>query len=147
MRTALYETDFYQWTVKQVNLLRDEDYAELDIDNLVEEIEAMGRSQKREIRARSRVLLTHLLKLALQPSGNPVRGWRSTIREQRRALADELADSPSLWVHLVDQLPTVYIAAREDAAEAMAMNLTQLPSQCPWTVEQLLDLQWLPDRL
>jgi hypothetical protein len=144
MTTTLYETDFYQWIVQQANLLRNEEYAELDIDNLVEEIESMGRSQKRELRARSRVLLTHLLKVSLQPGGNPVRGWRVTIREQRRAIADELADSPSLWRHLIDQLPEVYTAAREDAAEAMEVDPGAFPVQCPWKIEEILDLNWLP---
>jgi Domain of unknown function DUF29 len=147
MTTALYDTDFYQWTVQQASMLRNEEYAELDIANLVEEIEAMGRSQKRELRTRSRVLLTHLLKLALQPTGNPVRGWRLTIREQRRELAGELADSPSLWSQFIDQLPEVYAAACEDAAEAMEVDIAVLPVQCPWKVEQILDLNWLPATL
>jgi len=89
MTQTLYSQDFYIWTQHQAALLRDEEFSELDLNNLIEEIESMGRNQKKEVRSRARVLLTHLLKLSYQPNGRPTRGWRTTIRDQRLEIADE----------------------------------------------------------
>jgi len=86
MTNVRYDTDFYGWALHQVALLRNEEYAELDVANLIEEIEAIARSEKRQLANRLRVLLVHLLKLSLDPHGDPARGWRSTIREQRHRI-------------------------------------------------------------
>src|ERR1700682_4982184 len=97
---TLYETDFYAWTQEQAQLLRERRWSDLDLDNLVDEVESVGSSEKREIRSRLKVLLTHLLKWKFQPGlrGN---SWRRTIHEQRENIADIVESSPSLRSYLL----------------------------------------------
>src|SRR5712692_1231317 len=92
---SLYESDFYTWTQEQARLLRERRFDDLDLDNLVDEVASVGSSEKREIRNRLKVLLTHLLKWKFQPGlrGN---SWRRTIREQRESIVDIVQSSPSL---------------------------------------------------
>ena len=78
-----YEKDFYAWTVEQARLLRSGELSAVDIENIAEEIESMGRSDRREIKSRLIVLLSHLLKWQMQPQMRSA-GWSATIREQRR---------------------------------------------------------------
>jgi hypothetical protein len=104
LTTALYTTDFYAWVKRQADLLKNEDYQDLDRANLIEELEAMARSERRQLVNRLRVLLTHLLKLTYEPDSNPTRGWQETVREQRRRLEILLEDSPSLRRDLPDAI-------------------------------------------
>src|SRR5215472_3881568 len=92
---SLYERDFFTWTQEQARLLRERRFDDLDLDNLVDEVESVGSSEKHEIRRRLKVLLTHLLKWKFQPG---LRGmsWRRTIRQQREAIAEIIETSPSL---------------------------------------------------
>lgn len=154
MTTALYETDFYAWTMQQAELLKNEDFAEIDLNNLIEEIEGMGRSEQRELDNRLTVLLRHLIKLSCLPNSLPARGWRSTIREQRYRINRLLAQNPSLRSAVPDLISENYTEASDLAADDLANdNLTPdgryslgatLPIRCPWTPEQILDLNWLP---
>jgi len=80
--TDLYETDFYAWTQEQVSLLRTQQWNRLDTVNLIEEIEALGRKERQELRNRLGVLLGHLLKWQFQ-SNKRTNSWLGTIREQR----------------------------------------------------------------
>jgi hypothetical protein len=84
---ALYETDFYAWTQEQARLLRERRFDDLDLDNLVNEVESVGGSEKREIRNRLTILLGHVLKWKYQP-GRRGNSWIETIFEQRGQLAD-----------------------------------------------------------
>ena len=88
----LYESDFYAWTQEQAKLLRARRWDDLDLDNLVDEVESVGKSDKREIRNRLEILLAHLLKWKHQPGGRGS-SWRSTILEQRRGIAAVIDDS------------------------------------------------------
>src|SRR5689334_10771358 len=155
MTTALYETDFYAWTLKQAELLKQEDFAELDLNNLIEEIEGMGRSEQRELDNRLTILLRHLLKLSCLPASNPARGWRSTIREQRYRINRLLAQNPSLRPSVPELIRENYAEASDMATDDLANDDlaapsggrslgAALPSHCPWTPEQILDLNWLP---
>ena len=91
----LYETDFYAWTKAQAVLLRDKRWSDRNLENLVDEIDSVGGSQKKEIRSPMQGLLVHLLKWSYQAN---FRGhsWRRTIWDQRKELSEEIADSPSL---------------------------------------------------
>lgn len=84
-----YDTDFYLWTQQQATLLRQGHFSELDTTHLVDEIEDMGRSEKRELENRLIVLLVHLLKWRFQPDrrGN---SWSATMKRQRLDIEDLL---------------------------------------------------------
>src|ERR1700723_1229460 len=93
--SLLYEQDFYAWANEQAALLRAGRVSDADLEHVADEIESMGRSEKRELVSRLKVLLTHLLKWQFQST---LRGtsWRLTIEEQRREVAEHLSDDPSL---------------------------------------------------
>ena len=96
MATAgLYERDFHAWTQESVRLLQQGRWRELDIEHLIDEIESMGASERNQLQNRLRILLAHLLKWQYQPNYRS-RSWQATIKEQRLALQDLLADNPSL---------------------------------------------------
>ncbi|WP_143171095.1 DUF29 domain-containing protein [[Phormidium ambiguum] IAM M-71] len=106
----LYETDFYAWTQKQAELLRQRDLNNLDIENLIQEIESLGKQEKRELVNRLGVLIGHLLKWEYQPNKRS-KSWLKTIREQRRKITDLLQENPSLKPYL-DEAIMLRIAAR-----------------------------------
>lgn len=133
-----YEADYARWSEQQGALLRERRYELLDIGNLAEEIESLGRSQRHEIESRLRVLLIHLLKLRYQPE-KAKGGWRSTVREQRRRISHRLNESPSLVPHFSAALPEEYESAREDAADETGLPSSVFPAECPFAIEQLLD--------
>src|SRR3984893_3776464 len=93
-RNDLYETDFYVWTQEQAQLLRERRFDDLDLDNLVDEVQSVGSSEKRESRNRLKVLLTHLLKWKVQ-AGRRGDSWSNTIWEQRQNIAAIITSSPS----------------------------------------------------
>lgn len=144
MTTALYETDFYQWTVKQAELLRGEDYAELDIDNLIEEIESMGRSDRREVGSRLTPMMEHMLKLVHEPKSRAKNGWKRTIATQRIELAKLLRDNYTLRSQIADFIEDAYPDARQLAAVGLDCSVVVFPVACPWTAGQLQNIEWLP---
>lgn len=101
--TTLYDQDFYAWTQQQAELLRSGTWERLDIDNLVEEIESLGRQQRQELENRLGVLLGHLLKWRFQPDMRS-RSRTATIREQRQQIQDLLDDNPSLKPYLQEAI-------------------------------------------
>jgi hypothetical protein len=132
---TLYETDFLKWIDHQVAALRARRWDELDVEHLAEEVEALGRSERRELRNRLDVIARHLLKLSHQRERA---SWQATIREQRRALALLLEDNPSLRREVPEAIRAVYAAAREDAAEEMGVPVTVFPKTNPFTPEDVL---------
>jgi Domain of unknown function DUF29 len=141
--SVLYETDFAQWLDQTAQLLKEKRFDELDLDNLVEEIEALNRSEKREVESRLEVLLMHLLKWHYQPE-HQSRSWQSTIQEQKRQLLRLLKDSPSLKNHLAKEVDDCYAIAREKAAEETTIFLENFPEQCPYVIADVLSPDFLP---
>jgi hypothetical protein len=139
-----YDTDFYRWTQTQATALRAKDFAALDLENLAEEIESLGRSDRRAIVSHLERLLLHLLKWREQPHGRGP-SWRSTIRHARREIAKLLAESPSLHDYPARQMAAAYRHAREDAADETGLPLATLPEACPWVPEQVLDADFWPE--
>jgi hypothetical protein len=139
-----YNSDFYGWTQQQADLLRTGRLSDLDVENLLEEVETMGRSEKRELDSRLTVLLAHLLKWQYQPvrRGN---SWRLTIESQRIKFVDVLDDNPSLKPQLDAILAHAYKQARIDAAQETGMDKTVFPGNCPWDFLQLLDESFYPE--
>ena len=141
---VLYETDFYTWTQEQAQLLRERRWDDLDLDNLVDEVESVGRSNKHQIRSRLEVLSGHLLKWRLQPGGRGT-SWSDTIFEQRGRLIDLLDESPSLRDFMRREVSGTYRAARLLAAKQTGIAIRLFPDSCPFTPEQVLDLEFFPE--
>ncbi len=141
---SLYDSDFYGWCNEQANLLRQQRLSEIDLIHLIEEIESLGRSEKRELASRLEVLIAHLLKWQYQPQrqGN---SWRNTIREQRRKLRRHLKDNPSLSLETV--LQDAYEEGRATAADETLLSEATFPDACPYNLEQLLDDNFFPEAI
>jgi hypothetical protein len=136
-----YESDLYGWTKEQADALRRRASNALDWDHLAEEIESLGTSQRREIRARINVLLVHLLKWKHQPELQ-CGSWRGSIREARDQIEDVLGDSPSLRTYPAECLPKAYARAQMKALDET--GLLQLPEACSWTTDEILADDFLP---
>jgi len=142
--TTLYDRDFYAWLNEQAGLLRAGRLSELDTQNVAEEIESMGRSEKRELVSRLKILLMHLLKWQFQPSHRGA-SWRNSINTGRDDFTDLLNDSPSLGSQLPVAMATAYRRARRDAADETQLGSTVFPAVCPWTFDQIADSNFWPD--
>ena len=139
-----YEQDFYGWTQEQAALLKAGQLNALDITNLIEEIETMGRSEKRELQSRLMVLLVHLLKWKYQPARRG-RSWQLTIEGQRENCFDVLEDNPSLKSKLDAILARAYSNARITASEETGLDKNDFPVTCPWVYDQIIDSSYYPD--
>lgn len=138
-----YEADYAQWCAEQGALLRAGRVDVLDLENLAEEIESLGRSDKREIRSRLKELLLHLLKWQFQP-GKRKGGWRASIVEQRDELKQLLEESPSLRALPSLALAALYPVARAKAADETGLAEAAFPKNCPYSVEEVLDDGFFP---
>jgi hypothetical protein len=141
---SLYDRDFVGWTEQVVEALRRGDWAALDVENLIEEVEALGKSDRRAIKSRLEVLLMHLLKWQFQPKARS-RSWQATILEQRLRIADILEDSPSLKNYLPTVLEAAYASARQLAWIETGLAVEQFPVVCEYTIGQMLDAACLPE--
>ncbi|MBP2298438.1 DUF29 domain-containing protein [Azospirillum picis] len=143
--SAAYDEDFYAWTQAQAQELRragaERNNAPVDWENVAEEIESVGRSQKSEIDNRLGVLLVHLLKWLLCPDLRErcERGWRLTVREQRKKLIREIKDSPSLRPYITEIFSDAYADARLRAAVEADTPDGHFPVEPPFTLDQALD--------
>lgn len=142
--SGLYEQDFYAWANEQAALLRSGQLSAADIEHIAEEIESMGKTEKRELVSRLAVLLMHLLKWQFQPAGRSV-SWQLTIKEQRRKVARHLADNPSLKARLSETMTDAYGDAIIAAARETSLLEEGFPVECPWTFEQIGDATFWPD--
>jgi hypothetical protein len=140
----LYDRDFYAWANEQAALLRTGDLSAADIAHIAEEIESLGKTEKRELVNRLAVLLLHLLKWRYQPDrrGN---SWRRTIREQRLRLASHLVDNPSLRAKILEATEEAYRLAIIGAADETGLDEGIFPPTCPWTFDRLMADDFWPD--
>ncbi|KOR29668.1 hypothetical protein TI03_01745 [Achromatium sp. WMS1] len=142
--SSLHDTDFYSWTEQQAALLRSNNIAALDIENLIEEIEDMGRSEKRELKSCLRVLLMHLLKWQHQPERQG-KSWRITIRVQRECIQQCLLENPGLKPSCDTTLISAYKLARLDAIKETNLDEAIFPIDCPWNFTQVMDDDFWPE--
>ncbi|MDG2992081.1 DUF29 domain-containing protein [Candidatus Synechococcus calcipolaris G9] len=133
-----YETDFYGWTQNQARLLRRGQFTELDIINLSEEIEALGRQQRQELKSRLGILIGHLLKWQYQ-SEKRSRSWQVTIRGQRRDIQELLLDNPSLKPYIPEALSRGFLVGLDLVVLETPLTYVAFPDECPYTLEQLFD--------
>ncbi len=134
----LYNQDYYLWLEETAKLLNERKLEQIDTINLVEEIQDMGRSEKRAIESNLVVLLMHLLKWKYQPE-KPSNSWKSTIREHRRRLRKAFQDSPSLKAYFATVFKECYLDAREQAADETDLPLATFPIESPFTSEETLN--------
>lgn len=138
-----HRRDFYGWAMDQGQKLRDGRLTEIDVQRLAEEIEDMGRAEKRELTNRLAVLLAHLLKWELQPTHRG-RSWSATIGEQRDQARLLLRDNPSLRPVLPEVLEDAYHLGRRAATRETEMAAGDFPGVCPWSLDQALDETFWP---
>lgn len=141
---STYDTDFYAWTQTQAQHLKARKWEHLDLENLAEEIESLGRQERQELVNRFGVLLGHLLKWQYQPSYRS-HSWQATIREQRRKILRLLEDNPSLHPFLPAALQRGYEDGVDRAIEETNLPPETFPTPCPFSLEQILDPEFLSD--
>ena len=123
-----YKTDFFAWTQEQSALIRAKRWSEIDVEHLAEEVEDMGKSERRSLESRLEILLMHLLKWQVQKDRRS-NSWRRTIKDQRRRLEKLLSENPSLKAE----------------ANETGLDNENFPANCPYSVEQILNADYLPD--
>ena len=136
LKTNLYETDFYAWTQQQSHLLRGQEWKQLDLPNLIEEIEALGRKERQELRNRLSILIGYLLKWEFQ-SAKRSRSWLATIRVQRREIIKLISENPSLKPYLEETLPETYENARDLAVGETNLPFSTFPPQCLYSLTEI----------
>lgn len=144
MKTAdLYDLDFAAWAETNAELLRAGRFSEVDLENVAEEIGDLAKRERHALRSRLKRLIQHLLKWEFQPEKRGT-SWQKTIAEHRDAISVLLKESPSLQPGFADLAGETYSTAAKLAAIEMRLEVKTLPSSCPYTMEQLLDLDYLP---
>jgi hypothetical protein len=140
----LYDRDFFEWTQSSAELIRQGRLSEADLEHIAEEIEDMGKRDRRQVRSRLIVIIMHLLKWQLQPDRRSP-SWRRTIAENRRKLDLVLEDSPSLVNVAQEELPALYLKATRDAALETGLGADRFPSECPFSEANIFDPSFLPE--
>ena len=139
----LYQQDFYAWANEQAGLLRAGKLSEADIEHIAEEIESMGKGEKRELVSRLTVLLLHLLKWQYQPSHRG-HSWRASVRIQRREVAAHMVDNPSLKSLLPQAIEQAYGTAIIEAENETGLGEGTFPAVCPWAYKEMMDPDFWP---
>lgn len=143
VKSQLYDNDFFAWSAQQAELLRSGKLQQADIEHIAEEIESMGRTEKRELISQLAVLLLDLLKWKFQPAKRGA-SWEASIRVQRNRLADHLDDNPSLKPLLPQALKAAYRDAVLETIAETGLPAVTFPEVCAWSVEQTLDAGFWP---
>lgn len=138
-----YDQDFYAWLIQNAQLLREHKLAEIDSENVAEELESMGKREKRELINRLTVLLTHLLKWTFQ-SAKRSNSWKNTILTQRIDIIELLAESPSLKYELEKKIELAYAKAKLQAEDETGIDKECFPEICPFTLAHVLDKDFFP---
>lgn len=143
----LYEQDFYQWIQKTATLLKEKQFEQVDWENVIEEIESMGRSEKKELQSRLITIIEHLLKLQYWEAEKTYneRGLRGTVVEQRIQLELILEDSPSLKPILEEVFLDCYQKARKVILKKYQLSSSMFPSEPPFTIEDVLNSDYFPE--
>jgi hypothetical protein len=143
---SLYDIDYQFWLDKTVTQLQTHDFSSIDLENLIEEIESLGKSDKRSISSYLMRLCEHLLKIKYWDSerGTSLRGWKLEIRNFRLQIQAILEDSPSLINYLRENFVGDYLKGRKLFLDGSELEGALIPKE-PWfTLEQVLDEDWLP---
>ena len=140
---SLYETDFFAWTQEQAKLLKHREWSQLDLPNLIEEIESLGKQQRAELRNRLSILIGHLLKWEYQVSKRS-RSWVNTICIQRIDILELLKENPSLKPYLQEALQTAYVKGMLLASTETNLPRKTFPENCPYGLEDIFSDHFYP---
>jgi len=141
---SLYDLDFYRWLQHQADTLRAGKFSELDLENLIEEIETVGRSEKRSLVSSLSLVLMHLIKWQYQPDFRS-KSWMFTIRNQRDEVRVILEDSPSLKAFMETAIERAWEKALIKAEKETGIESERFPQTCPWTFDEFMDDDFWPD--
>jgi hypothetical protein len=149
MSNTLYEQDFYLWIEQTIRQLRNREFESLDLENLIEELADLGKSEKNTLKSNLKILLAHLLKLKVQHDvPDTMKGsWYDSVIEHRQRVLDNLADTPSLKSFLLEAIEKAYpdarkIAIKESKLAKFGVRIpeeVEYPTTCPFSIEQILD--------
>jgi len=137
----LYGRDYYAWIRHQVQALRRRRIEDIDWENMAEEIEDLGRSEKRALRSQLARLVEHLLKIDRAPSrvrSENLRGWEVSLRHARRAVAELLDENPSLRSELKQIFARAYLDGRDEALGSLKLPDTAIPEKAPWSAGEVI---------
>jgi hypothetical protein len=140
-----YDTDFYAWTQQQAAAIRAKEVAALDIEHLAEEVEDLGRRVQRALASQLERLLVHLLKWRYDPAQDPRQLWRLSLLEARHEISQDLTMNRTLRGFPAERLADAYHYARRVAALETELPPVTFPDACPWTIDQVLDEDFLPE--
>lgn len=144
-KPSLYEEDFVAWADEQALLLRQKNWDELDLVNLIEEVQDLGGKHRDAIESHLTLLLMHLLKWQFQ-SGKRTRSWSSTIKNTRLQISRLTRKHPILKSHLNSE--EIYLQcygdAREDANVETDLPLSTFPVDCPYKLTEVLNAEFFP---
>jgi Domain of unknown function DUF29 len=139
-----HSRDFHSWIEQTAKLLRAHRWQEIDLEHLIEEVEDLGKSERRGIASQLTGLLLHLLKWQYQPQPRSD-SWLDSITDSRTQIELAIQDSPSLKNYPTEQLEESYQRARRQAAKQTGMSISILPQDCPYSLKLVLDEDWLPE--
>ena len=140
---SLYDRDVAEWASRNAELLRNHRFAEADIENIAEEIEDLSLNRQHSLFSHFRILIAHLRKWQFQPEQRS-NSWRRTILNSRDAIDELLEESPSLRVRLPEALEKGYARAVRFSSRETDLATTAFPVACPYSLEQILDFDYLP---
>ncbi len=146
MEKNLYEKDYYLWIDKTIFLLENHQFSELDLENLIKEIKSISISQQKALKSNLSVILWHLLKYLQEPE-KQTRSWALNLFEHRERIEEDLENSPSLKSFLTEEnFKKCYNKARKKAAIETGINLDKFPNDCPFTLAEALDFEFIPNQ-
>src|SRR5260370_39809596 len=125
-----YDEDFYGWAMATASLLKQGKFNEVDMENVIEEMEAMGRSEKHQLINRLSVLIAHLLKWQFQPDFRG-RSWSGTIEEQRHKIGRLIKENPSLKPKIPEAIKEGFLDSKSILKKETSIDLKMLPTKCP----------------
>ncbi|OKH20377.1 DUF29 domain-containing protein [Chroogloeocystis siderophila] len=139
----LYDTDYGLWLASQIDSLKSHQWDNLDIDNLIEELEGLNRSNENALESYLVVILTHLLKWEYQLKARS-RSWQGSILNGRKRIARLCKQQPSLKLRVSDLVPEAYTDAIEIATLETRLPADVFPTKCSYSADQILDFEFLP---
>ncbi len=136
LEKSSYDKDFAKWSKDQARFLKKQEFSKLDLKNLIEEIESLGRSEKRTLESYVMKLLLHLLKVKYQPKKH-TRSWDLSIKQMSHSAKKTLSENPSLKPKLKEIVDDAYFSARLQASSETGLDENTFPEKCPWSLKEI----------